>query len=141
MRSRALPTFCRNPSWVWENEMALVTFVAAAASRFMSAVRPTDSAKPAGSSEGDVIWEPEDNSASALFNMLVEPAKFVALVSAAIFVLITILTTLSLSHPLRGTLFERHPCRLVDLVAGSTIFPCRPFMAADRQLSCDVLHI
>src|ERR1700742_2101711 len=90
MRSSAVPIFCRNPSWVCAKEMALPTLLLAALVRLMSAPRVMDSDKPAGSSAGEVIFEPEDKRASDLFSIEVEAARLLALVAADTFVLIII---------------------------------------------------
>jgi hypothetical protein len=49
-----------------------------------------DSAKPAGSSAGLTILEPDESFARALFNSFVEVLRLLAVVRAAMFVLITI---------------------------------------------------
>src|ERR1700677_3951529 len=77
-----------------------------------------DSAKPAGLSAGLTICEPEESSDNALFSSFVEVSRLVAAVIADMFVLITILLTLSLSDPLRGVLLSRHPCRVADFYYG-----------------------
>src|SRR5580700_9406081 len=100
--------------------MALLTLELAALVWPICAFNAMDSAKPAGSSEGFTIFEPEDSSASALFSSLVELSRLLADVMAAMFVfklLITIDLTLSLSHPLRGV-FPRHPCRVAEFKTG-----------------------
>ena len=60
-----------------------------------------ETASPAASSAGEVIFEPEDKRASDLASMLEESASKLALLNADMFVLITMIT-LSVSHPVRG---------------------------------------
>jgi len=67
-----------------------------------------DSAKPAGLSDAFTICEPEESRASDSLSMLVELLRLLALLSAAMFVLITISLTLSLSHPFRELLHGIH---------------------------------
>src|SRR6185436_622383 len=66
IRSRALATFLRKPSWVWLNEMALPTLLLAALMRLICASKRVATAKPAASSSGETIFEPEDKRARDL---------------------------------------------------------------------------
>jgi hypothetical protein len=64
-----------------------------------------ETAKPALSSAGEVIWEPEDNRASDWFSMLLDWLNSVAVFCAAMFVLTTMLITNSfLESPRLGAL-------------------------------------
>src|SRR5687767_12313627 len=94
MRSRALVTLLRKPSWVWLNEMALPTFLLAAEMRLICASKRVETAKPAASSSGETILEPEDKRASDLANIAEDSPSKRALLWAEIFVLITILRLL-----------------------------------------------
>jgi hypothetical protein len=60
-----------------------------------------ETARPALSSSGEVIFEPDDRRARDLLNIVLEAWSNVALDCADVFVLMTILTP-SMSHPLRG---------------------------------------
>ncbi len=80
MRSRALPTFFRNPSWVWLNEMALLTLLFAALMRLICASKRVDTAKPAASSSGETILDPEERRASDFDSMLEDSLSRRALV-------------------------------------------------------------
>ena len=62
----------------------------AAVFRLICAERFMDTAKPALSSAGEVILEPEDRRASDLLNKLLDWLNKVAVVCADMFVLITI---------------------------------------------------
>ena len=81
--------------------------VRAAAVWPICAFKLMDSAKPAGSSDGFTIFEPEERRASDSFNMFVDLLRLLALVSAAMFVLITI-TNSFLELPLDGEFFYCH---------------------------------
>src|SRR5437764_232940 len=105
IRSRALPTFCRNPSWVWLKEMALPTLLIAAELRLMPAVNRIETAKPAASSSGETIFEPDERRARDLASMLEDSESKRALLKAEMFVLITI--TASVSGPKEGPLSKR----------------------------------
>jgi len=60
-----------------------------------------ETAKPALSSAGEVIFEPEDKRASDWLNMALDWASNVAVDCADVFVFITIIT-LSVSRPVKG---------------------------------------
>jgi hypothetical protein len=66
--------------------MALLTLELAALVWPICAFKPMDSAKPAGSSDGFTIFEPDDNCANALFSSLVDLSRLLADVMAAMFV-------------------------------------------------------
>src|SRR6266540_3575391 len=71
--------------------------------RLICASNRIATAKPAASSSGEIIFEPEDRR---------------ALLWADVFVLITIKTP-SMSHPVwRGFELSRHPCRAVKFTKG-----------------------
>jgi len=100
-----------------------------------------DTAKPALSSAGEVIFEPEDKRARDLLNSELDWLSSCALVCADMFVFITILTP-SLSHPLRGFVFTRHPCREQALSKAPAITPSgclRPPDAVFQQPCIDPL--
>src|SRR5262245_41467598 len=92
MRSRALPTLVMNPSWVWLNDVALLTLFFAAWVRLICASKRRDTAVPAASSSGEISFEPEDKRASDLDSIDEDSESKRALLSADVFVLITILT-------------------------------------------------
>src|SRR5215212_2871382 len=92
IRSRALVTFLRKPSWVWLNEMALPTLELAALMRLICASKRVETARPAASSSGETIFEPEDKRASDLLSIEEDSASKRELACADVFVLITILT-------------------------------------------------
>src|SRR5204862_4759096 len=94
IRSSALVTFLRKPSWVWLNEMALPTLLLVAEMRLICASKRVETAKPAASSSGETIFEPEDKRASDLANIAEDSPSNRALLWAEIFVLITILRLL-----------------------------------------------
>jgi hypothetical protein len=81
--------------------MALPTLLLAASMRAIYAFNFIDTARPALSSAGEVIFEPDERRARDLLNMLLDALSNVALDCADVFVLMTILTP-SMSHPLRG---------------------------------------
>src|SRR5271157_4871667 len=112
--------------------MALLTFELAAFTWPICAPRAMDSAKPAGSSAGLVIFEPDESCANALFSWLVDLLRLLADVMAAMFVLITI-TNSFLESPLSGSCASRHPCRVADFNTGFRRFPDWLFVAANRQ--------
>jgi hypothetical protein len=58
-----------NPSWVWLKEIALVTLVLVALIRLICASKRMDTARPAASSSGETIFEPDDKRASDLLSM------------------------------------------------------------------------
>src|SRR6187401_2496619 len=90
MRSSAFDTLLMNPSWVWLNEMALVTLVFVAEMRLICASKRIDTARPAASSSGDTIFEPEDKRASDLLSIEEDSESKRALLCAEMLVLITI---------------------------------------------------
>src|SRR5689334_4855677 len=90
MRSNAFETLLMNPSWVWLNEMALVTLTLAALTRLISASNRMDTARPSASASGDTIREPEDKRASDLLSIEDDSESKRALLWAEMFVLITI---------------------------------------------------
>src|SRR5487761_2352920 len=118
MRLSVLLTCCRNPSWVWLNEVALPMLPFAALVRAIWAVNFIDTAKPSASSAGETILEPEDRRAMDMFNRLVELANSRALFKAATFVLMTILDSFHES-PLAGLLLHGIP-------AARRVFPGHP---------------
>src|SRR6185436_10008822 len=67
-----------------------------------------ETARPATSSSGETILEPEDKRASDLLNSALDSDSNRALVCADMFVLMTILTP-SMSHPLRGIFLRDIP--------------------------------
>src|SRR5882757_5185357 len=86
--------------------MALLTFALAAVVRLICASKRNETARPAASSSGDVIFEPEDRRASDLASMLCDAARFRAPVCADMFVLITITDSFHESPPGGGFLFH-----------------------------------
>src|SRR5690349_567638 len=90
MRSSALDTLLINPSWVWLNEMALVTLTLVALIRLICASKRIDTAKPAASSSGETIFDPDDKRARDLDNMELDSESRRELLCAEMFVLITI---------------------------------------------------
>ncbi len=116
------------------------TFALAALVWLICALRLMDSAMPAGSSEGETIFEPEDRRANDSFKLLVDRLRLFAAVWAAMFVLITILT-LSVSYPLRG--FYCHDIPVVERIffRASAAFPIGllwPPIASCRQSGVSV---
>jgi hypothetical protein len=100
-----------------------------------------DTARPALSSAGEVILEPEDKRERDLLNSELDWLNSCALVCADMFVFITILTP-SLSHPLWGFVFTRHPCREQAFLKAPAIIPSsclRPPGAVFQQLCIDPL--
>jgi hypothetical protein len=94
-----------------------------------------DTARPALSSAGEVIFEPEDKRARDWLSILEDCMSSWALFSAAKFVFITI--TLSVSRPRWGALILRGVLATDEPFHGRLIvLPSQPFLAADR-LSCD----
>src|SRR5664280_2151325 len=85
--------------------MALPTLLAAPSIRAIWAVNFMDTAKPALSSAGEVIFEPEDSRARDLLSSVEDWRSSWALLSADKFVLITI--TLSVSRPTEGPFILR----------------------------------
>src|SRR5271169_5482171 len=81
----------------------------AAVTRPICAVNCTDTARPALSSAGEVIFEPEDKRASDWLNIELDCANRLADVCADMFVFMIILLTPSLSHPFRGFDFHDIP--------------------------------
>jgi len=73
-----------------------------------------ETARPALSSAGELIFDPDDNRASDWLNRALDCPSNPAVVCADMFVFMTILLTPSLSHPLRGFGFSRHPYRKAD---------------------------
>src|ERR1035438_6095633 len=61
----ASPILPKKPFCVWLNELALVMLLLAACTRLIWAFKRRATALPAGSSDGLVILEPEDNSDNA----------------------------------------------------------------------------
>src|SRR3954471_21076676 len=94
MRLRALAAFLRKPSWVWLNEIALPTLELAAPMRLICASKRVETARPAASSSGETILEPEDKRASDLASIEEDSPSKRALLWADVFVLITILRLL-----------------------------------------------
>ena len=88
----------------------------AALVRLICAAKFNDTAKPAASSAGVVIFDPEDKRASDLANIVEDCASKLALLWADIFVLIT-MTNSFRESPCEGLLLgcQRHPLRLVNL--------------------------
>src|SRR5204862_4656337 len=91
IRSSALVTFLRNPSWVWLKETALPTLLLVAEMRLICASKRVATARPAASSSGETIFEPEDKRASDLASIAEDSPSKRALLWADVFVLITIL--------------------------------------------------
>src|SRR3954470_23052887 len=116
--------------------MALPTLLFAALIRLICASKRKDTARPAASSSGETIFEPEDNRASDFCNIELDSESNRALLWADIFVLITI-RLLPLSRPvLHGAFCTRHPCRGANFL-GIARFPFRLFPAASHR-SCDI---
>src|ERR1043166_8123604 len=90
IRSNALLTFDRKPSSVWANEMALPTLLLAAWVRPTWASNLIDTAKPAASSAGEVILEPDDRRDNDLASIFEDSFSKSALFAASMLVLITI---------------------------------------------------
>src|SRR5688572_5996819 len=90
MRSRALDTLLMKPSWVWLNEMALVTLVLVAPIRLICASKRMETARPAASSSAEMIFEPEDKRASDLLSIEEDSESKRALLCAEMLVLMTI---------------------------------------------------
>src|SRR5258707_8833632 len=112
--------------------MALLTLALAADVRLICASKRKETARPAASSSGDTIFEPEDKRASDLASMLCDAARLRAPVCADMFVLITI-TNSFLESPLAGSFVARHPCRVVSFNLRPHRFPHWPFVAANRH--------
>jgi hypothetical protein len=82
-----------------------------------------ETANPALSSAGEVIFEPEDKRARDLLNMALDCPSNVALDCADVFVFMTITDSFHES-PLAGFCITRHPCREAGLYIGALpIFP------------------
>jgi hypothetical protein len=64
-----------------------------------------ETARPALSSAGELIFDPDDNRASDWLNRALDCPSNPAVVCADMFVFMTILLTPSLSHPFRGFWF------------------------------------
>src|SRR3954471_14364940 len=94
IRSRALENFLRKPSWVWLNEIAWPTLLLAAEMRLICASKRVETAKPAASSSGETIFEPEDKRDSDLASIEEDSDSKRELACADVFVLITILRLL-----------------------------------------------
>src|SRR5581483_1601259 len=119
--------------------MALPTLLVAPSMRDISAVNFIETAKPALSSAGEVIFEPEDKRASDWLNMVDECSNSEALLCADRLVLMTI--TLSVSSP-RRAFVARHPCRVRAGSRAARHFPAgvwwRP--AADPAFAGRPIH-
>src|SRR5205823_14303422 len=115
--------------------MALPTLLDAAPVRLISASNRIDTARPAASSSGETILEPEERRARDLANIWEDSESIRELLSAEIFVLITI--TASVSSPAMGGLTKATSCRVVNHLQGhSPSFPIGLGSAANRR-SCD----
>src|SRR5258708_19608123 len=112
--------------------MALLTLALEAWVRLICASKRKETARPAASSSGDVIFEPEDRRASDFANMLCDAARLRAPVCADMFVLITI-TNSFLESPLAGSFVARHPCRVVSFNYRPHPFTHCPFITATRH--------
>src|SRR5215472_17025407 len=114
--------------------MALPTLLLAALMRAICASKRVETANPAASSSGETIFDPEDKRASDMDSMADEFESMRALVSAAMFVLITI-RLLPLSHPFQGFCVSAASLpRGGFSTRGSRPFPCWPLMAANRHV-------
>lgn len=91
-----------------------------------------DTARPALSSAGEVIFEPEDKRERDLLNSALDWPNSCALVSADMFVFITILTP-SLSHPFRGFVLHGIPAVRRAFYSGAPHYSSRLFAAARRR--------
>ncbi len=70
MRRNALSIVFRKPSWVWVKEIAFVTLLIAASSRLSWDSSRLLTARPAASSDGVMILDPEDSRDSDLARAL-----------------------------------------------------------------------
>jgi hypothetical protein len=89
--------------------------------RLICASNRNETAKPAGSSSGEPIFEPDDRRASDFANIELDSESNRALLWADIFVLITIRTP-SIESPRFTGAFARHPCREANFL-GITRYP------------------
>jgi hypothetical protein len=99
----------------------------------ISATRFIDTARPALSSAGEVILEPEDKRERDALKAVDDFCSKDAVESADVFVLITI--TLSVSRPVRGIDFLRGVHAAGEPFQGRfhhEFKPCQLFQAADR---------
>jgi hypothetical protein len=90
-----------------------------------------DTANPALSSDGEFTLEPDDNSSSDLLSMLLDFSNSEEVCSADTFVFITnpILTTPSVSHPLRGVFCDTASLPWVNRFKGGSplVYPYQPW--------------
>jgi hypothetical protein len=85
--------------------MASATFPAAAVLSPIWDTKFIETARPALSSAGELIFDPEDKRASDMLNAELDCSSNDAVDCADMFVFITILLTPSMSHPLRGVFY------------------------------------
>ncbi len=95
-----------------------------------------DTARPALSSAGEVIFEPDDKRCKDAFKLLWDCISSVAAFCADRFVLMTI-TTLSVSRPGRGWICATSMSRTFQLGGETSLIPRQRFKVADHRLSCD----
>ena len=119
--------------------MALPTLFDAASMRAICAFNFIETAKPALSSAGEVIFEPDDNRASDWLNLVEDCMSSVALPCADRFVLITITNSFRES-PREGHLICATSMSRVLQLKGETPFSPPAFLAAGRHVLRQPLH-
>src|SRR5580693_6211276 len=123
MRLNAVLTCCTYPSCVWLNEIALFTLFEAAVMRDICAVNFIETARPALSSAGEVIFEPEDRRSKEALKLLWDCISSVAAFCADRFVLMTITNSFRES-PREGHLIcTTSMSRACHLMGGTPLFP------------------
>ncbi|MFO1475823.1 MAG: hypothetical protein U1F98_04125 [Verrucomicrobiota bacterium] len=132
MRSNASDTFAGKSTCVWLKEMAFPTLFDAASMRDICAFNFIETARPALSSAGEVIFEPEDSLARDLLNSELEAPSKPALVCADMFVLMTILTP-SMSHPCGDLMLHGISAVRWAITQAPTCVSFRLFAAARRR--------
>lgn len=120
----AFSTRWRKASCVWEKEMALDMLARTAVLRLIWALIRMLWAKPAASSSGEVIFEPEESLANEADRLEVDSDRCLEAAEAAKFVLMTIYIT---AHIARGfypdrAQYRRHSGKLERKVLGSRLF-------------------
>src|ERR1700750_1460718 len=99
--------------------MALPTLFVAASTREIWAVNFIETAKPALSAAGEVIFDPEDRRESDWLNLLEDCIRSAEAFCACRFVLMTI-TYSFLESPPEGHCFAQHPCCVCAILMGGT---------------------
>ena len=89
MRRKALSIVLRKPSWVWVKDTAFTTLLMAASRRLSCDSKRLLTARPAASSDGAMILEPEDSRASDLARALELTFRLLAVCCAWTLVLMT----------------------------------------------------